>query len=358
MQIIKSTDPQVIQQAVQVLAAGGLVIYPTETCYGVGVLATDTAAVTKMLSYKNRPVGKAISIAVVDQSMADHYVEINAEAKRIYQQFLPGPVTVISKSRGKVAKALEAENSTLGVRIPDYDLIRAIVAELGQPITATSANLSGDKTPYKLNDILDNLSAKRAELVDLIIDAGELPHNPPSVVIDTTLENAVVYRTGSIKFESKQLELSASVEDTVLLGTKLVAKFKGILGAGTLVLMLNGSLGSGKTHFAKGVGQELGIKDVITSPSYTYLHEYDHQYIGQPAKLIHLDPWRINELSDFLALQPDGWFAPGNVVVIEWASRFDEAIQQYLSKQQHVSVVSVDLEYTQVATQRKIIINY
>src|SRR5437868_2435629 len=92
--INKTDRAHLIQTVCQVLADGGLVIYPTETVYGIGVDATNQAAVDKLLQYKARREGKPISIAVADQAMAEQYVELNDQAKQFYKNFLPGPVTV------------------------------------------------------------------------------------------------------------------------------------------------------------------------------------------------------------------------------------------------------------------------
>ena len=111
MKIIKTdqTDSgQLIQETVKVLQEKGMVVYPTETCYGLGVDATNQEAVDKLLQYKERPEGKAIAIAAVDEKMASQYVCLNETARNVYQHFLPGPLTVISRSHGKVAQGLEA----------------------------------------------------------------------------------------------------------------------------------------------------------------------------------------------------------------------------------------------------------
>src|SRR3989344_8426246 len=97
----KNTE-SVLEEATGVLNRGGLIIYPTETCYGVGVDATNPDAVKKLLSYKERPEGKAISVAVADEAMAREYVDVNETAQNLYENFLPGPITVISESKHKI----------------------------------------------------------------------------------------------------------------------------------------------------------------------------------------------------------------------------------------------------------------
>lgn len=203
-------EPALIDRIVEVLQSGGLVIFPTETTYGAGVMATNQAAVDKLLKYKSRREGKPLSIAVADQAMAEQFVQLNDQARTIYRQLLPGPVTVVSQSLGRVARGVESEFGTVGVRIPDYPLVIEIVRRLGKPITATSANASGEKRPYCVADVWERLSEQQKKLVDLIIDAGELPHRPPSTVIDTTLSTPVTLRQGEITIGPQFSDTSSS----------------------------------------------------------------------------------------------------------------------------------------------------
>ena len=131
---------EIIKEAVSVLEDGGLIIFPTETMYGIGADATNQKAINKLLTYKARREGKPLSIAVNSTEMAKKYVKINKTAKNLYENFLPGPLTVVSKGLGKVASGVESETGTLGVRIPDYKLVLEIISKFKKPITATSAN--------------------------------------------------------------------------------------------------------------------------------------------------------------------------------------------------------------------------
>ena len=127
MFILKTAQSNIISQAVKILKAGGLVIFPTETCYGAGVDTTNQKAVNKLLAYKTRREGKPLSIAVTDEKMASKYVKLNPTAKNLYQKFLPGPLTVVSAGKHKVAKGIESEMGTLGVRISSYPLVNKII---------------------------------------------------------------------------------------------------------------------------------------------------------------------------------------------------------------------------------------
>lgn len=324
MNILKIDDQNLIEKVIEVLSNGGLIIFPTETAYGVGVDATNSEAVSKLLEYKKRPEGKAISIAVDSEEMAEHYVDINKTAKNLYKNFLPGPLTVISKSKHIADLRLESEKETLGIRIPAYKLITDIIHVFGKPITSTSANSAGKKTPYSVQDILGNISDKQKDLVDLIIDAGELPHNPTSTVIDTTTEELTIHRQGRIdptRISKVENRNSKSEQETIQLGEEIMKANINKLPEKPVVFLLNGELGSGKTHFTKGIAKALGIDRVIKSPTYTYVNEYNIPESKVPGpKLLHFDAWRIQSEDDLKALRFPEWFKPGNVIVIEWPS--------------------------------------
>lgn len=306
----------------EVLRAGGLMLFPTETTYGAGVDALNPEAVAKLLQYKARREGKPLSIAVTDLEMAEKYVEVNEAAKNIYERFLPGPVTVVSKGKGVVAPGVESEFGTLGIRVPAYPLILEIVRQLKHPVTATSANASGEKRPYSIQDVLDNLSEKQKELIDLVIDAGELPHNPPSTVIDTTLSTPVVFRQGVLTFDVKETheQISHSEQETKDIAKRMVLKHWNEVKETGLVIGLNGSLGMGKTIFVKGIAEFLKIEETLTSPTYTYVEEYDYDRHNVKGKLFHLDIWKVESEEEMRRLGFLDLLKPNHVVVVEWAS--------------------------------------
>jgi L-threonylcarbamoyladenylate synthase len=352
MQIIKALKTEyadAVAEAVKVLKAGGLVVYPTETCYGVAVAATNAQAVKKLLEYKRRPEGKAISIAVADKAMAEKYVELNETATNIYDKFLPGPITVISEDKGIVAAGLASEFGTLGVRIPDNGLALAIIKELAEPITATSANVSGRKTPYAVQDILDNVTSRQKDLIDIILDAGELPHNPPSTVIDTTKEALKILRHGDINLGRLiTTETITSEEAMQQQGSELIKNYKNILAEKAILIMFNADLGAGKTQFIKGVARELEIKDIVNSPTFILLKEYDHNYNNIQGKLIHLDAWRLESLAEMNEFDLTQYFKPGNVIAVEWAGIAKEYLES-ISARDDVAKIYIEIEYKTLA---------
>lgn len=340
MKIIRESK-KAIKSAVEVLRNGGLVVFPTETVYGIGADATNPKAIEKLNRYKQRPFGKPYSITVSDQKMAEEYVELNDSAKNLYKTFLPGPVTIVSRGKHKVAPGVESENGTLGIRIPDYPLVVEIVKKYGKPITATSANASYQKRPYKIADILENISAKQKGLIDLIIDEGTLPPNEPSTVIDTTGEDISILRQGDIKLKDKNEILSRSEENTQNIGKELWQKYDRHLSKRPLIFALEGPMGAGKTVFTKGLGRAMGIKEEIVSPTFSLELSYKSQVTGN--KLEHIDAWRMTEAKELDELGFVKMLEDKNMVIaIEWADRVVETIKKH---REHAVIIWVKIGY-------------
>ena len=333
MKIISLKDSnldQIISLAITTLTQGGLVIYPTETVCGIGADATNQAAVDRLLEYKSRREGKPLSIAVANQAMAEQFVELNEQARQLYQRFLPGPYTIISKYTGGLAQGVASEFGSVGVRLPDYPLIQQLVESFGKPITATSANASGKKRPYQVSDVLDHLSKKQRGLIGLIIDAGRLPPNEPSVVIDTTHSTPIALRgqylggiSSAAQNSSQKLVKLASHSDqeTQTIAGKLLLKHWERLKSKGLVIGLDGELGAGKTVFAKGLAQFLGISEEIVSPTYTYIKEYNFTRNEVRGMFYHLDAWKVEEKEMLESFQLERLLQAHHLIAIEWWSQ-------------------------------------
>lgn len=326
MQIVKP-GAGVVEKVVDVLEKGGLVIYPTETLYGIGADATNPQAVKKLTEYKDRPFGKPYSVAVTNQKMAEDYVVLNDAAKNLYKEFLPGPLTVISHGRHKVAPGVESEDGTLGIRIPDYKLVMEIVKKFGRPITSTSANASYKKRPYKISDILGNISDKQKKLIDLIIDVGELPKNDPSTVIDTTLDEPVTLRQGEIKLTNKNEVLSRNEEATMNLAKEIWQKYEIHQGKRAIVFALQGVMGAGKTIFTKGLAKAMGITELVTSPTYNLVHTYSP--VTRAQSLTHIDAWRLEKSEELRSLGFEDLIKNKGVIAVEWAERVADVIREF-----------------------------
>ena len=349
MRIIKTTQKNVISETVQVLKLGGLVIYPTETCYGAGVDPTNQPAVNKLLAYKHKREGRPISVAVADEPMASKYVKLNPTAKNLYQKFLPGPLTVVSAGRHQLASGIESELGTLGIRIPDHLLALAIVKKFGKPITATSANVSYKPRPYSIKQLLKNTSKKQQSLIDLIIDAGQLPKRPVSTIVDTTLDDPLIIRQGKITLSplshlgSVIRVISKSPQQTIKLAQTLCLKYWKDLQTKPIIFLLIGELGTGKTQFCKGIGKFLQIKANINSPTYTIEKEYDFNRYQVKGRFLHLDTWRLQNIEEFDQLNLKARFLPKTVIAVEWASRTLKPLLD-LARQTQTKVIMVKLQ--------------
>ena len=220
-----------------------------------------------------------------------------------------------------------------------------ILKEYGKPITATSANMSYRSAPYDIDKLLEQLPEKSKKLIDLIIDTGELPKNPPSTVLDTTLNTLSVLREGKLKFEEaivKNKKLLTKITDTPEQTTDLGYEFskKYIDPDKPIVVALSGELGAGKTQFTKGIGKQLGVKEIVNSPTYTIINEYPY---GDNKTLAHMDTWRLmdDELEKSGLIEN---LESKNIVVIEWADKFYQEIKS-MCDNMNIPIYNIKFNY-------------
>lgn len=201
MQIVsinaKKPSPVTIRQALAVLMAGGVVVYPTDTAYGLAVDATNEEAIGKLFVMKRR-AQKALPVLVTGIPMAKQYVEVNDVAHTIMKTHWPGSVTLILPHKGNLPSALTLGKPTLGVRQSHQPIAQALVRGLGKPITCTSANLSGAGVFYVAQEVVRHFEQQPIQ-PDYVLDAGEIPEEPPSTIVDLSVTPAVVLRQGSVR---------------------------------------------------------------------------------------------------------------------------------------------------------------
>ncbi|MCL2110586.1 L-threonylcarbamoyladenylate synthase [Microgenomates group bacterium] len=177
------------QEILLLLAQGEIVVFPTDTIYGVLADATNEKAVNKVMEFKQRMDDKTVSMAVADMAMAKEYVVMTGKLEELYAEKLPGAFTIISPLREPTRLARwMVKDKTVGVRIPDFPPLLDLVRDFGVPVTITSANSSGAPSAHSLGEILPFLSEEQLKQVAMMVDAGELPNNPPSTIIDATKE--------------------------------------------------------------------------------------------------------------------------------------------------------------------------
>lgn len=183
-----------IEEAANIIKAGGLVIYPTETVYGLAADASNRIAILKVFAAKRRSLDNPLSVAVKDLKQAEKIVYVNSKAKKIAKIFLPGPVTLILKKKALLPKELTSGLDNIGIRIPDNPIALKLV-EMAGPITATSANISGHPAPITVEEAKEQIGNK----VDFVLDGGECKLGQPSTIIDLSKEREFkILREGAI----------------------------------------------------------------------------------------------------------------------------------------------------------------
>lgn len=189
-------DVEGARTAADVIASRGLVVYPTDTTYAIGVNALDQGAVQAVRRLKGRSATKAMSIILSRTEDIPDYAIVDERQMCWARALLPGPVTLIFNSSAG-GSALACSDSTVGIRIPDSGFCRNLATLAGVPITATSANLSGDREAYELEDAIDRLDG-HAVSVQLFVDGGALTSQQPSTIIDLTGREPRIVRNGAL----------------------------------------------------------------------------------------------------------------------------------------------------------------
>lgn len=193
--ILNAHNPDSIEQSAIALQNGLVVIYPTDTIYGLGADATNPEAVEKIFEIKKRTSEKALSICIADSEDIQTYAHITPLAEKLISHFLPGPLTLVLEKKDTLAENLSSD-ATIGIRIPQNDIVRNIIREAGCPITATSANISGETVDATVSDIATSFNSLN---IPCALNAGPLS-GEPSTVIDARNETPVLLREGALSF--------------------------------------------------------------------------------------------------------------------------------------------------------------
>lgn len=188
----------VLLEAAETLAAGGLIVLPTDTVYGLACRADDDDAVRRLYAAKHRPLTKALPLLLAESRALDKVAtEISPQARRLAARFWPGPLTLVVRKTAVVSALVTAGQPTVGVRVPGLDLTRALLACCPFAVAVTSANLSEEDPACAI----DTLPASLLAHVALVLDAGPCPGSVPSTVVDATVSPLRVLREGPITTE-------------------------------------------------------------------------------------------------------------------------------------------------------------
>jgi len=194
VQVIKKNQKQIIRQLVRFIKEGKIIVCPTDTVYGFLADATDKKAVERVFKIKKRPKNKAVPIFIKDIKSAKKLAFIDKEQEKFLKKNWPGKITVVLKARRNLGlPKLLFEKNRIGLRIPDYKLVNQLLKKLNRPLTATSANISGNPASTRIRKILKQFKDQKIQ-PDLVLDAGNLPESKPSKVIDLTKNKPKILR--------------------------------------------------------------------------------------------------------------------------------------------------------------------
>lgn len=228
-EILRIKNPQKqteeIQKAAEIIKKGGLVAFPTETVYGLGANGLDATAAAGIYEAKGRPSDNPLILHVANEEMLPLAVkEITPLAQKLISAFCPGPITVILPKADNVPEKVTGGLQTVGVRMPNNPVARALIAASGVPIAAPSANISGRPSPTTAEMVALDLAGK----IPCILDGGECHFGVESTIVDCTGEVPVILRPGAITKEMIEAVAGRVELDQALLGTKDKPKAPGM----------------------------------------------------------------------------------------------------------------------------------
>lgn len=191
----KVSEEDVILRAVNLLKGGGIIAYPTETFYGLGVDAANELAVEKIFTVKGRDFKNPVALIIHRHyNISSILRDIPPAAEKLMQAFWPGALTILFNASDKLSPLLTAATGKIGLRVSSHPVAEKISAALNQPLTATSANLSGSPECSDASDVMEQIGGN----IDAVLDFGKTPGGKPSTLIDVTANPPVILREGAV----------------------------------------------------------------------------------------------------------------------------------------------------------------
>jgi L-threonylcarbamoyladenylate synthase len=194
-----------LEQAVEILKKNGIIIFPTETTYGIGCRLGSEVAIKRLYQIKKREADKPTSIVVENLEQAKIYAQLSYQAEKLAQHFWPGPLTLVLPATSRVPDLIKKEG-TIGLRQPSHSVLLALLKNLGEPLLAPSANFAGQPAPNELNSVDSRLVA----MVDYVVDAPT-GGQKPSTVLELSDDKMTFLREGPISLIEIKRVLGASV---------------------------------------------------------------------------------------------------------------------------------------------------
>jgi L-threonylcarbamoyladenylate synthase len=198
MEILNGNEKESILEAVEILEAGGIVAFPTETVYGLGAVAQNPYAVAKIFEVKRRPHFDPLIVHLDGpQHLNDYVSDIPEDARRLMKIFWPGPLTMILRKKPSIPDIVTAGLSTVGIRVPSHPVALALIGALQKPIAAPSANPFGYMSPTRVRHVAKSF----ADRVPLVLDGGDSAYGIESTIISFRGEGVLVHRHGAVSTE-------------------------------------------------------------------------------------------------------------------------------------------------------------
>ena len=185
--------PEQLAPAVEAVRRGGVVAFPTDTLYGLAADPRDEEAVAAVFAVKRRATERTIALVASTLAQAETLVVFSDQARQLARYFWPGPLTLVVPAASDVADSVLSETRLIGVRVPDHPVARALAELCGHPLTATSANRSGEPATDDPEDV-----ARRLRDIDVLVDAGRSPGGAPSTVVDASSAQIRLLREGAL----------------------------------------------------------------------------------------------------------------------------------------------------------------
>ena len=185
-----------VKECAKTLDNGGLAVFPTETVYGIGADAYNEKAIRSLYEKKQRPLDKPLLMHISSLEMAEEIAYLNDTARELIKRFTPGPLTLVVKAKPILPSIALAGGDTVGLRFPSNDIFLEISKAFGKPIAATSANISGEKSTARAEEL-----KSITDVADVIIDGGECELGLESTIVSLTGEKAKILRLGSFPKE-------------------------------------------------------------------------------------------------------------------------------------------------------------
>jgi len=197
----ESPQRDALQEAAEWIRRGGVVAIPTDTLYGLAANPFDRAAVARVFAIKGRGAERALPLVAADVGQIEaHLGPLMPIAARLSERFWPGPLTLLLRAPAALAREVTGGTGRVGIRVPADPIARAVCAIVGMPVTATSANISGEPaTPDP-----DVVEQTLGDAVDFLLDTGRTPGGAPSTVVDASGEKLEIVRMGAIPWDEIQ----------------------------------------------------------------------------------------------------------------------------------------------------------